>query len=170
MKLLLILLLLSFPTFALADEWNPDVHQFKQWQRVLDNETFKDDPDPFTGQIKPLLAKRFAYWRRFAYKSDWINYFSIVDYWATRKEFRQKRSGDCEDYALAVMFDLLDAGVADDRMYIAVVVLSDGETHAVLVVDEKYVADNKHKTIISYKKFAKGVKFMYRLNRLGWRP
>lgn len=170
MKLLLLALLLLLPFPASADEWNKDVSQFTEWTRVLKNEKFKRHPAPFTGQIKPLLLERRAYWGRFPYQPDWFNYFPHVDYWATRKEFRHNSSGDCEDVALAVMFDLLDKGVADNRMYIAVVDIGGDESHAVLVVDNKYVVDCRYKGVLDYKTFAKKVKFLYRLNRLGWKP
>lgn len=57
------------------------------------------------------------------------------DYWATPREV-QSRGGDCEDFAIAKFFMLLDAGIPSAQM--AVVVLrpkSVGAAHAVLVVE-----------------------------------
>ena len=68
------------------------------------------------------------------YKRDAENY-GVVDYWATPQEILDRRSGDCEDYAILKMALLRELGVAESDM--AIVVLRD-ETknlfHAVLAL------------------------------------
>lgn len=45
----------------------------------------------------------------------------IDDYWMTLKEFLIKGYGDCEDYAIAKYFTLLQSGVKKKNLYFAVV-------------------------------------------------
>ncbi|AXK49620.1 hypothetical protein CRU87_04115 [Aliarcobacter trophiarum LMG 25534] len=45
----------------------------------------------------------------------------IDDYWMTPKEFLIKGRGDCEDYAIAKYFTLLELGVKKENLYMAVV-------------------------------------------------
>lgn len=45
----------------------------------------------------------------------------INDYWATPKEFLITGHGDCEDYAIAKYFTLLDLGIKKENLYFAVV-------------------------------------------------
>jgi amino acid transporter len=46
--------------------------------------------------------------------------FGIDDYWMTPKEFFIKGFGDCEDYAIAKYFTLLELGVKKESLYLAV--------------------------------------------------
>jgi len=47
--------------------------------------------------------------------------FKSDDYWATRKEFMIEGRGDCEDYAIAKYFTLLELGVDPKELYLCVV-------------------------------------------------
>ena len=45
------------------------------------------------------------------YKPDSVNYL-VKDYWATLKETLSKLSGDCENYAIAKYFTLINLGIS----------------------------------------------------------
>ncbi|MBL0317698.1 MAG: transglutaminase-like cysteine peptidase [Alphaproteobacteria bacterium] len=73
------------------------------------------------------------------------------DYWATPLEFFSKRSGDCEDYAIAKYYGLAAAGIPTDNM--RVVILKDMRLqilHAVLAVyvdGTAYILDNRNSDV-----------------------
>jgi predicted transglutaminase-like cysteine proteinase len=86
-------------------------------------------------------------WR---YKPDDQNY-GRRDYWATPLEFL-RRSGDCEDYAIAKYVTLRELGFAPERLRLVVVrdVVRD-LAHAVLAVyldDEVYILDNLTRAVL----------------------
>jgi predicted transglutaminase-like cysteine proteinase len=86
-------------------------------------------------------------WR---YKPDDQNY-GQRDYWATPLEFL-RRSGDCEDYAIAKYVTLRELGFGPERLRLVVVrdVVRD-LAHAVLAVylnDEVYILDNLTRTVL----------------------
>lgn len=67
---------------------------------------------------------------------------SALDYWATPKEFLIGGHGDCEDYAIAKYFTLIELGIKKENMYFAVVDIKGKRySHMVLL----YVED-KNKT------------------------
>lgn len=78
----------------------------------------------------------FNQWRPQSDQDAW----DTPEYWASPKEFIQKRGGDCEDYAIAKYFALRFLGVPADRMRIVAVKRFDeagtqaAEMHAVLAV------------------------------------
>jgi len=75
------------------------------------------------------------------YKTD-VDNWGKKDYWATPAEMRNKGAGDCEDYAIAKYFALLELGYPEKDMLIAYV--SGKIPHMVLLVrtDKVYVLDN----------------------------
>ena len=85
-----------------------------------------------------------TFWNTWPYREDMVNW-GKPDYWAIPAQFL-KKSGDCEDYAIAKYFTLKELGFPPDDMRI--VVLRDtirNLAHAVLVVyldGEAYVLDN----------------------------
>lgn len=85
-----------------------------------------------------------SFWNTWPYREDMANW-GKPDYWAIPAQFL-KKSGDCEDYAIAKYFTLKELGFSPDDMRI--VVLRDtirNLAHAVLVVyldGEAYVLDN----------------------------
>ena len=85
-----------------------------------------------------------SFWNTWPYREDMANW-GKPDYWAIPAQFL-KKSGDCEDYAIAKYFTLKELGFPPDEMRI--VVLRDtirNLAHAVLVVyldGEAYVLDN----------------------------
>ncbi len=88
---------------------------------------------------------------RYPYIEDIVNW-GVEDYWATVYEF-QRKSGDCEDYAIAKFMSLRALGVPNDDMRIEVVqdLNLGGILHAILIVfvgDQVYVLDNQIKQVI----------------------
>ncbi|WP_300127544.1 transglutaminase-like cysteine peptidase [Desulfovibrio sp.] len=85
-----------------------------------------------------------TFWNTWPYREDMVNW-GKPDYWAIPAQFL-KKSGDCEDYAIAKYFTLRELGFPPEDMRI--VVLRDtirNLAHAVLVVyldGEAYVLDN----------------------------
>ena len=85
-----------------------------------------------------------SFWNTWPYREDMANW-GKPDYWAIPAQFL-KKSGDCEDYAIAKYFTLKELGFPPGDMRI--VVLRDtirNLAHAVLVVyldGEAYVLDN----------------------------
>ena len=62
-----------------------------------------------------------------------ISTASTIDYWATPKEFLLQGHGDCEDYAIAKYFTLLELGIEKEKLYFAVVDIK-GERNAHMVL------------------------------------
>jgi predicted transglutaminase-like cysteine proteinase len=102
---------------------------------------------------KPRLEQMDAinsYINQYPYIEDIVNW-GVDDYWATVYEF-QRKSGDCEDYAIAKWTSLRALGVPNDDMRIEIVqdLSLGGIIHAVLVVyvaDKMYVLDNQIKRV-----------------------
>ncbi len=55
------------------------------------------------------------FFNKFKSVKDKKNY-KKADYWATRKEFILKGSGDCEDYVIAKYFTLIDLGISPNKL------------------------------------------------------
>lgn len=66
--------------------------------------------------------------------------YGINDYWSTRKEFLVSGKGDCEDYAIAKYFSLIEVGIPKEKLYLAIVKVKGAPTdHMVLL----YLKDKK---------------------------
>ncbi|HKM18986.1 MAG TPA: transglutaminase-like cysteine peptidase, partial [Aliarcobacter sp.] len=82
----------------------------------------------------------------------------IDDYWMTPKEFFIKGFGDCEDYAIAKYFTLLELGVKKESLYLAIVnVKASAGTHMVLLYVENknsspLVLDNLSFRVLPFSK------------------
>jgi len=96
-----------------------------------------------------------AFFNKWPYKTDLDNY-GVDDYWATPVEF-MTRSGDCEDYAIAKFYALLQLGVPNDDMRIVAImdhIRNIG--HAVLVVrigNDSVVLDNLSNLVMSHTRY-----------------
>lgn len=55
------------------------------------------------------------FFNEYDYETD-DKLYKKADYWATRKEFLFKGAGDCEDFAIAKFFTLLDLGVDESKL------------------------------------------------------
>lgn len=112
------------------------------------------------------LVNRF--WNTWPYKED-IQNWGQQDYWAIPDEFI-KKSGDCEDYAIAKYYTLKELGFDPHKMRL--VVLRDtirNLAHAVLAVyidDEAYILDNLSNTVLSHKRLTNYVP-QYSVNEFG---
>jgi predicted transglutaminase-like cysteine proteinase len=63
-----------------------------------------------------------------------ISTSSSIDYWATPKEFMIEGHGDCEDYAIAKYFTLLELNIPKEKLYFAVVdIKGEKNSHMVLL-------------------------------------
>lgn len=94
--------------------------------------------------------------------------FGISDYWSTRKEFLIDGRGDCEDYAIAKYFSLVENGFSKKNLFLAVVKVEGKTTeHMVLFYfkakDEiPYVLDNLSFKVIPLNRRPKlDVKFIF---------
>jgi predicted transglutaminase-like cysteine proteinase len=90
------------------------------------------------------------------YKTDSQNY-GTRDYWASPLEFL-RRSGDCEDYAIAKYVSLRQLGYPVDQLRLVVVhdVVRD-LAHAVLAVylnDQVYILDNLTRAVLPQERLA----------------
>lgn len=117
------------------------------WQRIIDaahglERTHK-------------LRKVNQYFNRWPYKED-NEVYGMREYWASPTEFL-RRSGDCEDFAIAKFFALRQLGIANEEM--RVIILWDtirAIGHAVLAVYEKddiLVLDSLSSRILSHWKY-----------------
>ena len=94
------------------------------------------------------------FFNQWPYKTD-MQVWRVEDYWATPAEFVRK-SGDCEDYAIAKYYALRDLGVPASQL--RVVALKDtirNLGHAILVVftdNDAYVLDNLSNLILSHSR------------------
>ncbi len=71
--------------------------------------------------------------------------YGIGDYWKTPKEFLLSARGDCEDYAIAKYFTLLELGIPKERLYFAIVKVKGKKTaHMVLL----YVKDKNSSPLV----------------------
>jgi predicted transglutaminase-like cysteine proteinase len=62
------------------------------------------------------------FFNRVMYMTDMRNW-KVKDYWATRMEFMGKDKGDCEDYAIAKYFTLIQLGIAPKKLFLSYVKL-----------------------------------------------
>lgn len=147
-------------------KWSGMLSKMKAWQGYL--------ADPKTNNLKQrrkqwnTLKKSLAssskmeklkavnkHFNKWPYKLD-LNNYGKKDYWASPPEFL-RRSGDCEDYAIAKFYALKELGFAGDTM--RVVALKDtirNIGHGILVVwldGDAYVLDNVTNLIRSHEKY-----------------
>lgn len=57
-----------------------------------------------------------------------IEHWKVLDYWATPIEFLGTRNGDCEDYAIAKYFALIQVGIPKEKLRISYVKLLNKRT------------------------------------------
>lgn len=112
-----------------------------------------------------------AFFNQWPYKWD-RDIWGVSDYWATPREFVRK-SGDCEDYAIAKYYALRSLGVPVEHLRIAAVYDSiRGIGHAVAIVfmdGDAYVLDNltnalnTHSMLMHYQpEYSVNEKFLWR--------
>ncbi len=130
----------------------------------VDNKRLVDFDSTTWAQFKANAKKKkglelFRYVNEFWNKSKYIldiKNWGVDDYWATPAEFN-KKSGDCEDYAIVKYFTLKELGVPPEQMRIVALrsSLHNNQGHAVLVVyfdNDAFVLDNMSKAVLSHSK------------------
>lgn len=113
------------PSFTATGLDGLDAKKNAQWRQLCD--TAKDRPPV------AILAQVNAFFNQWPYTEDAANGHA-EDHWATPREFA-RRSGDCEDYAIAKYYALRFLGLPADQLRIAAVWnRRRGEGHALLLV------------------------------------
>ena len=105
------------------------------------------------------------------YASDQVIY-GVEDYWAPPRLFRNRKRGDCEDFALLKYMLLRGAGIPATSLYVTLVTKTGLPTpHMILIValDEKtlIVLDNFENTPKIYDQDSP-YRLMYAVNEDGW--
>lgn len=142
---------------AHADDAETISHKWQQW--VANIHPVKPTQMASEADKVAILRRVHLSYATYDYAAD------KGDHWDTPEEFKRLRRGDCEDFALAKYFDLLEAGIKDKDMYFTVI--NDGEPHAILVVSAAsgtYVLDSKHPLSLPRMVPAEGYNFMYQAN------
>ena len=115
-----------------------------------------------------LLRYVNTFWNTWPYKEDIVNW-GVEDYWAIPAEFL-KKSGDCEDYAIAKYFTLKELGIPYENMRIVVVRDTVRNlAHAVLAVymdGDAYILDNLSNAVLSHSRI-KQYSPQYSVNEVG---
>ncbi len=114
-----------------------------------------------TKPVEEQLRGINSFFNRFLYKKD-IHNWNKSEYWANIREFIGTGAGDCEDYAIAKYFTLLQLGIPPKKLKISYSKLMDKRynkmiPHMVLsYFDEAYaeplILDNTVKEIIPLSK------------------
>ncbi len=116
-----------------------DTHGEKAFERLQDWYTLIDDNKNIAEKDK--IEKVNKFFNRFNWKSDSANWES-EDYWANPVEMIISDGGDCEDFALAKYFTLLELGVAADKLRMTVTTTRENrEPHMVLAYYKNPTAD-----------------------------
>lgn len=102
--------------------------------------------------LKKQLLEVNKFFNQWPYRTDMV-VWGVEDYWATPEEF-MKKSGDCEDYAIAKYYALRSLGVSEEIMRIvAVTDTIRGIGHAILAVyadDTAYILDNLSSNVLDH--------------------
>ena len=71
--------------------------------------------------------------------------YNVDDHWSTPKEFLINGRGDCEDYAIAKYFTLLEAGVSKDKLFLAVVQVKNATNYHMILL---YIENKKSMPLV----------------------
>lgn len=153
-------------------EFRGPISRLPQWERIMKeyagrksidqdfSSVQKNSWDKLKADMRGLtpleiLKEVNKFFNRWPYRND-IDVYGLIDYWATPVEFI-KNSGDCEDFAIAKMFALIQLGFDPEKM--RVVILKDqirNVDHAVLAVyldNEVYILDNVSPLVLPHSKY-----------------
>nr|WP_236701252.1 transglutaminase-like cysteine peptidase [Thalassomonas viridans] len=84
----------------------------KAWLKLMKTEAETSELDK--------LGKVNRFFNLFHFTDD-IKLWGVDNYWASPVEFIGVNGGDCEDFAIAKYFTLLELGIADEKMRITMV-------------------------------------------------
>ena len=87
--------------------------RFTAWEELIHNDKSPSDREK-------LEKVNHFYNSRIRFASD-MEVWGVEDYWASPIEFLCKKTGDCEDFAIAKFFTLKAMGVAEEKLNIAYV-------------------------------------------------
>lgn len=156
-------------------EFKGKIQKLPKWTRVLDKMRawkgfFRDSATSghpskgswnalkarLAGKPKMVILKEVnKFFNKWPYRLDKANW-GVSEYWATPPEFVRK-SGDCEDYAIAKFYALQELGFSgDDMRIVAVKDRIRGIGHAILAVflpEDIYILDNQTIMVLSHKRY-----------------
>lgn len=146
-------------------KWSGMLQKMRAWQGYIDDpktkglkshKSWKVLHSKLSSKSKIKQVKGVnSYFNKWPYRLDKGNY-GTSDYWASPPEFLRK-SGDCEDFAIAKFYGLKDLGFTEQEM--RVVALKDtirNIGHAVLVVyldGEALVLDNQTNMVWPHSRY-----------------
>lgn len=85
---------------------------------------------------KDQLVRVNDFFNQIPYSSDQKSW-KETDYWATPSEFLSKGRGDCEDFAIAKFFALLELGIPKEKLFLTYAVIDNlTQRHMVLAYYE----------------------------------
>lgn len=130
-------------------QYGPGARQrVRDWQDLL-----QDDQ----GSEQSKLEKINRFFNVLTFVDDAVHWNS-ADYWATPIEFLASRGGDCEDFAIAKYFSLIELGIAEEKLALTYVkALRLNQAHMVLTYyatpgAEPLILDNLNPTILPASK------------------
>ena len=130
-------------------QYGPDARKrLKDWQALLaDNQ----------GSDRNKLERINRFFNTLTFVDDAIHW-QTNDYWATPIEFLASQGGDCEDFAIAKYFSLMELGIAEEKLALTYVkALRLNQAHMVLTYyaspgAEPLVLDNLNGAILPASK------------------
>ena len=120
--------------------------RFEDWQNLVEQ-------GKNASELEKLRLTNDFFNQNIQFKDDQSLWFQ-ADYWATPVEILYKGAGDCEDFAIAKYFTLLEMGVDDNKLRITYVkALTLNQAHMVLTYfetpqDVPLVLDNLNPAIV----------------------
>lgn len=131
--------LLAAPSVIAADRATSSIAS-NAWAIVVPNTAPMSAPEP--DQRLTAVNNHYNAYRPARDAELW----GRQDYWATQREFERVQAGDCEDFAIAKYFRLLEEGIPEDRLRLVIARLWRPrermiELHVVLVVFDSAGAD-----------------------------
>lgn len=114
----------------IQEKYGPSARQrIVDWQNLIENAKTATEADKLQ-QVNEFFNQQIMF------VDDRI-LWSQADYWATPVEILYRGAGDCEDFAIAKYFTLLEMGIADDKLRITYVnALELNQAHMVLTYFE----------------------------------
>jgi predicted transglutaminase-like cysteine proteinase len=122
--------------------------RLREWQELLQEDQ---------GSERSKLEKINRFFNALNFVDDAIHW-NTADYWATPIEFLASRGGDCEDFAIAKYFSLMELGIAEEKLALTYVkALRLNQAHMVLTYysapgAEPLILDNLNEAILPASK------------------
>ena len=108
---------------AFVQRWGaPAQPKFDNWRKLVNSLTDSSDPERMK-RINNFFNQQIQF-------GEDITIWGQLDYWATPIETLGRSAGDCEDFAIAKYFSLLQVGVQPDKLRLIYVRAKTGTTDA----------------------------------------